>query len=108
MRISDAILQDTVQNALKLEIKTLKLEVINLKKTINTLTANTKRTSADRNVVIGQEAISPDGLGRVTDIKYDLLGDIRIKVMPHVKKYGPICDWHISQITLIKLNRVTV
>ena len=54
-----------------------------------------------KDIIIGQECICPDGLGRVADIIEGVAGAYRIKVDTYIKNRG--CEWDSNNITLIPI-----
>jgi len=55
-----------------------------------------------KDIIIGQECICPDGLGRVVDIIQGVAGAFAIKVDTYIHNRG--CNWASHNVQLITLN----
>jgi len=57
-----------------------------------------------KDIIIGQECICPDGLGRVAEIIYGVAGAFSIKVNTYISNRG--CNWASYNVELIELKKV--
>lgn len=51
------------------------------------------------NIIIGQEAVCPDGLGRVIGVRHGICEKIHIRVKTYVNNSG--CEWDSHNVKLI-------